>query len=249
MRVAVISDIHANLAALRSVVADWGNVDAIWCLGDVVGYGPDPNECLDVVRSLTSIIVAGNHDWAATGKIDTVEFNQTAAIAAEWTSDQLDKESRSFFDGLPTILTVGDYTLVHGSPRDPLWEYIRSAQDAAACFTYFDNIACLVGHTHVPVVFSANQPAPTDRWGVRREPKTPTSVSDFGIGGKKRYLINVGSVGQPRDGDPRACYLILDLASGHFQHRRVAYDIRSTQERMKRVGLPVALWQRLAIGR
>ncbi len=246
MRVAIVSDIHANLTAFQSVIADWGAVDAVWCLGDIVGYGPDPMACIDLIRSLSTVSVAGNHDWAATGRIDVDDFNDLAREAALWTSSQLSNEGRDYLDGLPLIETVGDFTLAHGSPRDPVWEYILSEHQAADNFPLFDGIACFVGHSHVPMAFRATWTGDSQRWVVQTEAVWYDSWIAFGDG---REIINVGSVGQPRDGDPRASYVILDTTARRYLRRRVGYDVASTQSRMSQVGLPAPLWQRLALGR
>jgi diadenosine tetraphosphatase ApaH/serine/threonine PP2A family protein phosphatase len=245
MRVAVISDIHANLGAFEAVIADWGDVDAVWCLGDVVGYGPDPQACLERLCELTDVCVAGNHDWAAAGRIDRAAFNDLAAEAAAWTAEQLSDEAIEYLAGLPTIAQIGEFTLTHGSPRDPIWEYILSPYEAAENFEYFDGQACFVGHTHVPLGYSL-APAPNeDGWLLQSEPPVYDEVRKLGT---CRHLINVGSVGQPRDGDPRACYLILDPDSGRFLRRRVSYNVAATQKRMRRAGLPRQLSARLAVG-
>jgi predicted phosphodiesterase len=246
VRIAVISDIHANLAALEAVSGDWGAVDAVWCLGDIVGYGPDPSACLEKVRELTTVCVAGNHDWAATGRIDTADFNWLAAEAAAWTNEQLSDDDISYLNELPETLTSGEYTLVHGSPRGPTWEYVTSVEQAVENFFYFEGSTCFIGHTHVPNAFSASQTVDLERMNIRREAiryDEPVKL------GRRRHLVNVGSVGQPRDGDYRASYLVLDLRTREYCRRRVNYDVARTQERMRQVGLPGPLAARLSIGR
>src|SRR4030042_3142800 len=160
MRHAIIADIHSNLAAFQAVLADLqrnGGAEEIWCLGDVVGYGPDPRECIDLLRQHRHLCIAGNHDWAAVGKIDTSYFNPEAAQAAHWTAEQLSPEDFDYLRNLPLTLKQGDFTLAHGSPREPIWEYVLSIQTANMNFDFFDTKFCLVGHSHVPLVFDLDQ--------------------------------------------------------------------------------------------
>ena len=242
MRILVLSDIHANLAAFDAVLAHAGSFDRVWCLGDIVGYGPDPNECVERVRELRRYqCLAGNHDWAALGKLDLSDFNTDARLAALWTRQQLTPDNRAFLEArLEQIGPLEErYTLVHGSPRYPIWEYILDEAIAAENFPYFSTQVCLVGHTHVPVIY-AETPA-----GVRalRPPlDKPHPLGD------QRLIINPGSVGQPRDGDPRASYLLLDMDAGTVTYRRVDYPIEATQEKMAAVGLPPRIIARLEYG-
>jgi diadenosine tetraphosphatase ApaH/serine/threonine PP2A family protein phosphatase len=174
-------------------------------------------------------------------------FNDFAAEAAEWTARQLSAEAIDYLAGLPAIVRLGEFTLAHGSPRDPIWEYVVSAEEAAPNFDWFEGTACFVGHSHVPVGFSVSSSARSDVFlDVATEPVDYASYCELGA---RRHLINVGSVGQPRDGDPRACYLILDTIDRRYCRRRVSYDISRTQVRMQEVGLPRPLWQRLRVGR
>src|SRR5690349_4942293 len=159
MRYAIFTDIHANLEALEAVLAKIDelalqeSIDQIWFLGDLVGYGPNPNECIEKLRERTDVIIAGNHDWAAVGKIDLEDFSEAARISAEWTAEQLTEEHRQFLINLPERLQIGECTLVHGSPYGPLWEYLTSEVLAERSFQYFYTRYCLVGHTHVPIIF------------------------------------------------------------------------------------------------
>ena len=156
MRSAVIADIHSNLEAFQAVLRDLeerGGADEIWCLGDIVGYGPDPRACIRLLRQLQCKCVAGNHDWAAIGKLDTSAFNPEAAAAAQWTAEALKKDDVSYLAGLPLTLRLGDFTLAHGSPREPIWEYVLSAQAAKANFDCFNSRFCLIGHSHSPLLF------------------------------------------------------------------------------------------------
>src|SRR6266571_8001095 len=168
MRYAIFSDIHANLEALEAVLAKIDEIakeepiDQIWFLGDLVGYGPDPNECIVTLRARTDVIIAGNHDWAAVGKIDLEDFSAAARISAEWTAKELTEEHRTFLTDLPERLELGDCTLVHGSPYGPLWEYLTSEMLAERSFLHFSSRYCFVGHTHVPVIFQQPIPIPYD---------------------------------------------------------------------------------------
>jgi len=241
MLVAVVSDIHSNLAAFQAVLADLPAVDEVWCLGDIVGYGPDPNECLETLLGYKHLAIAGNHDWACVGKADLSLFNPDAQAASLWTASQLTEENKEILRRLPSEMTVGDFTLAHGSPRDPVWEYIMQPSQAVANLSYFTSRYCLVGHTHVPAVFwgpAGGQPAGS----ARPAPDTALEI------GERRLIINPGSVGQPRDGDPRASYVVLDLAQRLARFHRVPYDVAATQAKMRQAGLPYMLWARLAAG-
>jgi len=242
MRYGIIADIHANLDAFTAVLADikqQGGVDELWCLGDVVGYGPQPGECISLLRETTNICVAGNHDLAATGRLGTEDFNPAAATACHWTEHQLSPEDKKYLNNLPEVIEKGDFTLVHGSPREPVWEYILSTGTARDNFAYFRTTHCLVGHSHRPMVFSYNKGTcsggsfPVDSW---------LSM------GNSRLIINPGGVGQPRDGDPRASYAIYDSDNKKIRLYRVEYDIKSTQIKMKAHGLPANLVTRLSYG-
>jgi diadenosine tetraphosphatase ApaH/serine/threonine PP2A family protein phosphatase len=243
MRYALIADIHANLAAFTAVLADIeqkGGVDEIWCLGDIVGYGPDPCQCLEFLRRYNHVCVAGNHDWAAIGKIDTSYFNPLAAAACQWTAKQLSPGDIHYLEKLPLTIEKGDFLLVHGSPMEPIWEYVISTGIAARNFSFFKLPYCLVGHSHVPVVFRE------EGGSCLTVPLSP------GIGlalGTSRMIINPGGVGQPRDGDPRASYAIYDSEGQIIRLYRIPYDISATQDKMMQAGLPIHLITRLKEGR
>jgi diadenosine tetraphosphatase ApaH/serine/threonine PP2A family protein phosphatase len=242
MTILVLSDVHANLEALEAVLADAGAVEAVWFLGDAVGYGPDPNAVVERLADLSpSYWLAGNHDWAALGKLDRSDFNTEARIAAEWTSQQLTKVVRQQLDAVEPRLDLADArcTLVHASPRHPIWEYILDAGTAAENFAEFDAPLGLFGHTHVPVIYEQTLD------GTMRLPYTLETAHTPDDG---RRLINPGSVGQPRDGDPRASYLLLEPTTGAVTFRRVAYDIAAVQEKILRAGLPGRLAARLDFG-
>jgi diadenosine tetraphosphatase ApaH/serine/threonine PP2A family protein phosphatase len=243
MRYAIISDIHSNLVALEAVMQHMeaqGAVDEVWCLGDLVGYGPEPNQCIQLLRRYPHRCIAGNHDWAAIGRIDTSDFNPDAAAANRWTAQQLTAESRAYLEALPLTLRQADFTLAHGSPRDPIWEYLLSQTAALASFRHFEGPYCLVGHSHVPLLFHLDQET---RLSLRRLPEG----QPFRLG-EGRWIINPGSVGQPRDGDPRAAYLVYDEEASTFQHFRLPYDVGRTQQRMLELGLPPFLAERLSYG-
>jgi predicted phosphodiesterase len=230
MRVAVVSDIHANLAALRAVLADAGSVDATWCLGDLVGYGPQPNECIEEIRRRAPhlVCIAGNHDCAALGKLDTKEFNHDAEEAVLWTREQISPISRDYLLSLSETAEPEGFLLAHGSPRDPTREYVVSLTAAR------DNLAllkpaapyCLIGHSHLPLIFVESETA-----GGLPHIEHPAAGVAFPLGIIK-LLINPGSVGQPRDGNPAASYLILDTDARTVTYKRVPYPFKETQKLM-----------------
>ncbi len=244
MRIAIVSDIHANLAAFRAVLAhaeEGGAPDALWCLGDTVGYGPQPNECLAELRSYQNRTIAGNHDLAACGKMGTDEFNQAAADAAKWTEGELSDEANGYLTGLPMIVEEGAFTLVHGSLRWPEWEYLLSGEQAQAQFELQKTPYSLVGHTHLPAVCQE-----TEGSTPALRPAEDGEILELG---DERWIINPGSVGQPRDGDPRASYALYDSDEATITFSRVEYDIAATQAAMEEAGLSRWLVERLAYGR
>ncbi len=243
MRYAIIADIHANLAAFKAVLEDieiQGSVDKLWCLGDVVGYGPDPHECIELLRQTNHVCVAGNHDWAATGKIDTGNFNTAAAEAAHWTAEHLTRSDVSYLANLPLVIEEEEFTLVHGSPREPIWEYVISVGIARENFSRFKSPYCLVGHSHIPQIFSLDEDGNCSASRFSRNIKLVLGIN--------RLIINPGGVGQPRDGNPQASYAIYDSEAKTVRLRRVPYDIASTQDKMVKSGLPMRLVARLSYG-
>ena len=243
VRIAILADIHSNLEALSAVVAnagEQGDVDEIWCLGDTVGYGPDPAACLDTALSMKHVLVAGNHDLAAVGRISLADFNPYAAEACLWTRDRLSPEHRDRLAELPLQAEQAPFTLVHGSPRDPVWEYVVSQDVALACFDHFTTTHCLVGHSHVPFVCRLNEQ------GLEFARVHSGSCVPLG---RDRLIINPGGVGQPRDGDPRASYAIYHVEESIVEFRRVDYDVEATQRKMRAAGLPEYLAERLSYGR
>ncbi|MGH2506976.1 MAG: metallophosphoesterase family protein [Ktedonobacteraceae bacterium] len=362
MRYAIFTDIHANLEALEAVLARIDElakikpIDQIWFLGDLVGYGPNPNECIDTLRERTDVIIAGNHDWAAVGKLDLEDFSVAARISAEWTAKELTEEHREFLRNLPERLEIGACTLVHGSPYGPLWEYLTSEVLAERSFQYFSSRFCLVGHTHVPIIFQqpysveftktslieedeqddeetgemaavvlTSQKAEAAEYVMQAEsgsqtaqttetlhpPQSTTVENELSETGDAelvasegveksatanvmqnaedrlnneieellellglsqsmvratnqmleppegcweppqnyRAIVNAGGVGQPRDGDPRAAFMIYDSIRGTFEFHRLAYAFEKTQEKIIQAGLPQYLAVRLAYGR
>ncbi len=241
MRVLVISDIHANLTALESVLSDAGEFDAVWCLGDIVGYGPDPNECIERIRQLPNLTcVVGNHDAAVLELIETEAFNHEAKKVIYWTQSALTDASFRFLRQLPPRVIIDQITLVHGSPRQPIWEYLLDSQTAGENFQYFETDFCLVGHTHLPSIFFL----------AEGESQPTASLISAGQSFQliPRTILNPGSVGQPRDRDARASYAIFDTSTMRWENHRISYDIQSVQERMRMAGLPHRHIQRLAGG-
>jgi predicted phosphodiesterase len=240
MRIAVLSDIHSNLAALEAVQNDLPAIDEVWALGDIVGYGPQPNEVIRSLQAMGARSVLGNHDGAAIGTVDPRDFNPEAARAIAWTREVIDDNSRAYLATLPEVRCDGDLTAVHGSPRDPVWEYIMSASVAAENLASFDTRLCLFGHTHLPIVFRA---VDGEVETVRAAPNEPIPLDG------ERCLINPGSVGQPRDGNPASSYMLLDPESRSVEFRRVAYEVERTQRLIQAADLPPRLAERLAYGR
>jgi len=244
MRIAVLSDIHANLAALEAVCSDLPQVDQVWVLGDIVGYGPQPNEVIATLQAMGARSVLGNHDGAAIGMVDPSDFNPDARAAIEWTATVVDPNARAYLASLPEVRRDGDLTAVHGSPRDPIWEYITGPSVAAANFGAFDTRLCLFGHTHLPMVYRSVD------GGIEPTPGMPGETIAVG---EARALINPGSVGQPRDGLADAAYAILETGGqpggDAVEFRRVSYDVDRTQRQMLDVGLPGRLADRLRYGR
>ncbi len=238
-RILVLSDIHGNKDALDAVLADAGEVDAIWCLGDMVGYGPQPVACLEWVRNHCDIVLSGNHDYAAFAPEVIASFNPFAAAAATWTRDQLTDDEIVFLRSLDSEIEIDGVTLAHGSPADPIWTYILTVVEARDAFAAFTGARCFVGHTHTACYYRE------DASGIQRAVRDnddPLSLADG------RYIINPGSVGQPRDRDPRAAYLWYDPDAATVTWRRITYDIAAVQEKIRAAGLPERLAQRLASG-
>jgi predicted phosphodiesterase len=243
MRCAILADIHSNLAALDAVLDDIegkGGVDEIWCLGDIVGYGPEPAECIKLLRKFNPVCVSGNHDLGVIGKLEPTFFNPLAAEACKWNAERLSPADMLYLLELPAVIKKGDFTLVHGSPKDPALEYVLSTVIAERNFDLYNTRYCLVGHTHIPMAY-------------KKETESISTVALHpGIGLvmiEHRIIINPGAVGQPRDGDPRASYAIYDSEGQILRVYRVEYDIRATQDKMMKAGLPIPLITRLEQGK
>ena len=240
MRIGIVSDIHSNLPALEAVLDHMGPVDRLLCLGDFVGYGPWPNECVDLLREHGVVSIAGNHDLAAVGTLSTEDFNPDAAYAAEWTADQLRPDVRLYLESLNPLGESDGITLAHGSPREPIWEYLLSVEIATESFRRFATSLCLVGHSHIPCLFI--QHTANDIAGAYVDAGTRLVLNG------ERFIANPGSVGQPRDRDPRASYAIFQPDESALEWRRVEYDIAAVQHRILEVGLPRYLADRLSRG-
>lgn len=262
MRIGVISDVHGNYVALRTVLEHMGSVDALWSLGDIVGYGPQPNECIQAISQYPHLSIPGNHDWGTLGRIGLEEFNRDAALVLEWTRRALSDEHINYLELLPVTITPQEpsFTLVHASPRDPMWEYLLDLFDAAECFPLFKTRYMLVGHTHVPIIFrdamgvvKAAIPEPGEKMrldvSMLAEREDPDNIG-------ARMIINPGSVGQPRDGDPRAAYMLLELEDEPSPEKwnatmtfyRVPYPIEEAQMLMEEMNFPQRLVSRLTLG-
>jgi predicted phosphodiesterase len=232
MRIAIISDIHSNLPALSQAFEDIGRqeVDEVICLGDVVGYGAHPNECLDLVRPRCSVILQGNHDAAAVDLGVAAFFTTHARIAAEWTHRHLTRENASFLKALPLIEQREELTFVHASPVEPAeWNYVLDIGEVRRALASFRGAICFIGHSHVPGIFSGQ--------GIEQQVRKA-----------ERYIINVGSVGQPRDGDPRLSYGIFDTEAWVYENVRTEYKVDQARESIISVGLPRVLGDRLRSG-
>jgi diadenosine tetraphosphatase ApaH/serine/threonine PP2A family protein phosphatase len=232
MRTAIISDIHSNLEALKAVLdyIDHAEAEEIWCLGDIVGYGSSPNECVELVRERCGLVLKGNHDGGATGEVEINHFSTQGQTAIKWTQQQVTEKNLSFLRNLPLSAIQQDATLAHATPTKPeSWRYILSWREARESFRGFTTPFCFIGHTHIPVVI--------------RE--------DGRIGPLKkgtRHLINVGSVGQPRDGNPKASFGLFDIKTFRYENVRVAYDVEKAAQAIKSAGLPPYLGNRLLLG-
>ncbi len=232
MRILVISDLHANYTALEAVLNDAGPVDESWCLGDLVGYGPDPNAVVEQVRELTHLTcILGNHDVAVIGRMPFESFNGDARRSLIWTEKVLTADNMDFMRSLPQNTKVrGEVTLAHGSPRDPIWEYVLNTLSARLNFDHFDTPYCFVGHSHIQSIFQLNED--TDRVTLQI-PKLGQVLALT-----PRMILNPGSVGQPRDRDPRAAYAIYDSAEHTWEICRVEYNVAEVQQRIREAGLP-----------
>jgi predicted phosphodiesterase len=240
--VALVSDVHGNLPAFQAVLEDVAEqgVDETWCLGDLVGYGAQPDECVALARESCRLCLAGNHDLVVIDKLPIAEFSATAAAAAEWTREHIAEESLEFLRGLEPLDTDQPVGLYHGSPRDPVWEYVLSSWQAGECIDAMEARVGAVGHSHVALFFHVNRSA--DVVGAQAPAGTELDISEG------RWLINPGGVGQPRDGDPRAAWLLLDTGNWTAAWRRVEYPIDEAARAIEAAGLPSVLGNRLYAG-
>jgi len=245
MRYLVVADIHSNLEALQAVMRhaeSHGGFERIWCLGDIVGYGPDPGACIDLLRSYPLAAISGNHDLASIDAVSSDDFNPHAKAAVLWTREQLSPEHWEYLINNPLRREEEDVTLLHGTPREPIWEYflpsVLSNSDVAESFQRFSTRCCLVGHSHIPFVCIEEG---AQFLGLQEGQQTMILEA--------RCVINPGSVGQPRDGDPRSAYALYDAAAAALTHYRVPYDVEATQAKIAAAGLPEVLASRLAVGR
>jgi diadenosine tetraphosphatase ApaH/serine/threonine PP2A family protein phosphatase len=236
MAIAIISDIHANLEALREVFnyIDGHNVEKVYCLGDIVGYGPNPNECIELIRDRCEAVIMGNHDYAAIGLANIEYFNEYAKMSTYWTIENISEDNLKYLRGLPFSHQTESLIFVHSSPSKPSsWYYVLSVQDARTEMQSFEEHICLIGHSHVPVVFS----------GQNFNRETTQKLQS-----NRKYIINVGSVGQPRDGNPNTCFTVLDEEKNIVEFVRLDYDIDATYEKIVKAGLPLFLAERLLKG-
>jgi predicted phosphodiesterase len=241
VRIGVFSDVHGNLEALELVLKalEKEGVDSTICSGDLVGYGPNPNQCVEKVMETADEIVAGNHDYAATGLTSINDFTDYARSAIEWTQDVLTSISQSHLSSLSLIKYMGEVTIVHATPDSPSeWKYIFTFEDINRCFEALTTTFCFIGHSHVPVAFIRDS-----KGNIFYQ-----NATDVVLESGKKYIINVGSVGQPRDGDPRASYGVLDLNIERFYLKRLEYSVEKVQEKMWKQGLPPYLIYRLETG-
>jgi predicted phosphodiesterase len=242
MKVAVISDIHANRQAFEAVLEAIADSDAaeLWCLGDLVGYGADPNACVELARRHAAVCLAGNHDLAVIGEAPLEDFSRGASLAARWTREVISPANLSFLEDLQPKAREGEVGLYHASPRDPVWEYVLSALLAELCLDAMPERVGLIGHSHVALAFVRHEGELAT--GEPRREGTQLNVSSG------EWLLNPGSVGQPRDGDPRAAWLLLDLDDGSVAYRRTSYDVAGAASAIRAARLPASLAERLEYG-
>lgn len=241
MKWAILSDVHGNLEALQTVITDLRREGAekIAFLGDVVGYGANPNECLLLLREITEFMVAGNHDYGAVGLTDVSYFNPAAKAAVLWTGEKLTEEGHMFIRQLPLVHQVAGITFVHATPNEPgQWNYIFTFPEAEEAFRALGGELAFIGHSHSPIILAK------EAKGRVKVLEQEAAILEKGL----QYIINVGSIGQPRDGNPKAAYGLYDEAERKFLLKRVPYDIRTAQQKIIRVGLPNSLARRLSLG-
>ena len=242
MKYGIISDIHSNLEALNIVLSNLKDIDKLICLGDIVGYGPNPNECVEVIKNLSIPTVAGNHDKAVIGELSIEWFNRDAADAVRWTQIEISGKNLEYLKSLPIHLDFENFEIVHGSLREPVEEYITSIFEAMPTFEKMKKPLLFVGHTHVPIAIVMKKDGDFDGWMLEDNQNIRTPEWE-------KVLINPGGVGQPRDGDSRASFGIYDSDKKEFTLHRIEYNIEKVQEKMRVAGLPSWLIERFAFGR
>jgi diadenosine tetraphosphatase ApaH/serine/threonine PP2A family protein phosphatase len=242
VRVAIVSDIHGNRQAFEAVLdaIDASECRQLWCLGDLVGYGADPDACVELARENAALCLAGNHDLGVVGSLPLEQFSRGAALAAQWTRETIAEDTRTFLESLEPAMTDRQVGLYHASPRDPIWEYVLSPLQAELCLDAQERRVCLIGHSHVALSFSRDEGAPAT--GETRDDEDELDIESG------EWLINPGSVGQPRDGDPRAAWLELDLSEWQALYHRVDYDIDGAAAAIRAAHLPESLAERLSYG-
>jgi len=242
MRIAILSDVHGNLPAFEAVLGDVEDesVEEVWCLGDLVGYGAQPDDCVQLARDRCDMSLAGNHDLVVTGDIPISDFSASAATAARWTQETIAEETMAYLKGLSPAAPSRNPALYHASPRDPVWEYILSTWQAEECLDVMDARVGAVGHSHVALWFSRD-----DQGKMSGATADAGETQDLSGG---RWLVNPGGVGQPRDGDPRAAWLLLDTSTWTAEWRRVEYPIEEAARAIEEAGLPHVLAERLYSG-
>jgi diadenosine tetraphosphatase ApaH/serine/threonine PP2A family protein phosphatase len=243
MRIALLSDVHGNLPAFEAVLGDLENesVEEVWCLGDLVGYGAQPDDCVRLARDRCDLCLAGNHDLVVTGDIPISDFSAGAAAAALWTQDTIDEETLAYLKSLQPADPQREPALYHASPRDPVWEYVLSTWQADECIDLMEGRVGAIGHSHVALWFHRNEGG--EMSGATAEAGLEMDLS------AGRWLINPGGVGQPRDGDPRAAWLLLDTSGWTASWRRVEYPIEVAARAIEEAGLPRMLAERLYEGK
>lgn len=243
MIVGLIADIHSNAAALRSVFERFGDVDEIWCLGDIVGYGPEPAECIDMIRARKHACIAGNHDLCVLQKMDVSNFTAEAIEACARNRNQLNEAHLAFLADLPLVNEpLPDIMLVHGSPKGDIWDYILSSWQAEEVLSETQSTITFIGHSHIPLVFTKAGESPVEIVSL-----ADGQTLELDTAGAK-YLINPGSVGQPRDGDPRASFMLFNPDDNTLEYHRIEYPVDETQEKMRLAGYPPSLSDRLTLG-
>jgi predicted phosphodiesterase len=237
MKIAILSDIHSNLEALETAFEyiDKEDISKVYCLGDIVGYGPNPNECIEIIRERCDVVLMGNHDYAALGLANIEYFNDYAKASVFWTISSLEQDNLDYLHDLPFSYKGDNFLLVHASPSTPPhWHYVLSHDVAMMEMRHFEQNICYIGHSHVPIIYSKN--------GAYRN--SPIKIETK----SQKYIINVGSIGQPRDGDPKLCFAVLDTENNQFEYIRLDYRVNRTYEKIIKSGLPVFLAERLLKG-